>query len=131
MKGHKIVKDFKYKGRRCVVIEIDRGKQENLPRIFLEGKFGGAFKPYCNGYIELKESEIKESYDDYNIESDELTYQGNLKFAQGLDGSDGKTYIGFDSGHFWNDEKPKSKTTEYVSNTCKKIVDELNTEEQK
>ncbi len=125
MRGHKIVKDFKYKGRRCVVIEIDRGGEPNLAREFLEGNIGQAFKPYCNGYIELKKDEIKEDYDNYNIKSDEITYQGELKFAGELDCSDGKTYLGFDSAHFWNWEKPESTKAEYVAKTCKKIVDEL------
>lgn len=79
----------------------------------------------CNGYVELKKKEVKEDYDHYDIESDEITYQGKLEFKD-LKVSDGETYIGFDSAHSWNDEKPESKTAEYVENICKKIVDELN-----
>ena len=120
--GHKVVKDFKYGGRRCVVIEIDRSNlMKDLP-----DSLRNTFKPYCNGYIELKKDEIKESYDDYAITSDELTYQGKLEFPKGLNASDGKFYIGFDSAHSWNDNEPKSKTKEYVANTCRKIVKELN-----
>lgn len=119
--GHKVVKDFKYKGRRCVIIEIDRSSlMKELP-----DSLRNTFKPYCNGYVELKKNEIKDSYNDYSITSDELTYQGKLKFGDGLDISDGKTYIGFDSVHSWNDEKPESKTVNYVEGTCKKIVEEL------
>lgn len=122
MEEHKVVKDFRYKGRRCVVIKIDRSKaMKDLPESLKK-----SFKPYCNGYVELKPNEVKEDYDNYHIEADEITYQGDLKFAQGLDASDGKTYVGFDSAHYWNDEQPKSKTAEYVAETCKKIVDELN-----
>ena len=61
MKEHKIVKDFKYKGRRCVIIEIDRSYlMKDLP-----DNLKNTFKPYCNGYIELKPSEVSENYDDY------------------------------------------------------------------
>ena len=119
---HKVVKDFKYGGRRCVVIKIDISHLEkDLPKSLRE-----RFKPYCNGYIELKKSEVKEDYDNYKITSDEITYQGELDFPS-LNSSDGKMYLGFDSAHSWNDESPKSKTAEYVANTCKKIVNELNT----
>ena len=122
MKGHKVVKDFRHKGRRCVVIEIDRSKiMRKLPKSLKR-----CFEPYCNGYVELEDEEVGENYDEYKIKSDEITYQGNLKFPKGLDASDGKVYIGFDSAHFWNDENPKSKTMKYVANTCKNIVDELN-----
>ena len=120
MKGHKVVKDFKYKGRRCVIIEIDRSN--TAPKGF-ENSIG--FKPYCNGYVELKKSEILENYDDYPIKCEEITYQGNLKFPKGLDASDGKQYIGFDSAHSWNDEEPESKTVVYIEKTCKKLVNEL------
>lgn len=121
MKGHKVVKDFRYKGRRCVVIKIDRSESmKELPKSMM-----GAFAPYHNGYVELKKNEIKEDYDEYEIESDEITYEGSLEFPRDLDASDGKTYIGFDSAHYWNDEKPESKTANYVANTCKKIVDEI------
>ena len=101
------VKDFIHKGRRCIIIEMN---------VEVSGK-------YCNGFVELKKDEIKDSYDDYDITSDEMIYQGDLSNT-GF--GDGKTYIGFDSSHFWNNIHPESKKSEYVEKTCKKIVDELN-----
>lgn len=122
--GTKKVKDFKHKGRRCVVIEIDRGGNANLAREFLEGPGSSAFKPYCNGYVQLKEDEFKDHYNDYDISSEELTYQGDLKF-KGLDASDGEIYVGFDTAHAWNEQQPESKTAEAVAEVCKKIVNEF------
>ncbi len=123
IQGHKVVKDFVYKGRRCVVIEIDRsGVKSKLPN-----SLQGTFEPYCNGYIELKDKEVLDDYDDYKITSDEITYQGDLKFPQGLDASNGKPYIGFDSAHYHNWEKPETRTADHIANICKKMVNELNT----
>ena len=120
----KVVRDFKYKGRRCVVILISR--LPGLPDVsdVSSDSIRGYLEPYCNGYVELKDSEVKEDYDDYNIESDELTYHGKLCFSE-LKVDDGKTYIGFDSVHHWNNMNLESKTAEFVANTCKKIVVEL------
>lgn len=106
------VRDFIYKNRRCIVLKM------TLPF--------GTFGIYHNGYVELKPNEIKDDYNSYNMKSDEITYIGKLdRFAERYDFSDGKTYIGFDSAHYWNIGKPKSRTADYVEHTCKKIVNEL------
>lgn len=105
-----LMKDFNYKGRRCIVFKILH------------------YNSYCCGYIELRENEIKEDYMDYEIRSDEITYQGDLTDLQPPatgEVADGKFYMGFDSAHLWNERKPESKTPEYVAQTCKNIVDEL------
>ena len=112
---HKIVKMINYKERRCVIILLDRSPYQ---------------KPFHNGYVELKNSEVKKHYDDYNIECEELTYQGNLDFGKELNAADGKTYIGFDTVHGWNDNHPESKSIESVEKVCKKIVDELTKRER-
>lgn len=116
----KIKKDFIYKGRRCIVLEMSCN--------FM-------ITPYCCGYVELTEEEAKHainddkerpSYDYFNkfIQSDEMTFMDNLNPVEGLD-TGNTIFIGFDSAHYWNDEHPESKTPDYVANTCKKIVDEL------
>jgi len=121
---HKLVRDFEYKGRRCVVIMVDRRNDiKNIPGV--SKRLKNIFKPYCNGYVELKKSEVRNNYYNYSISSDEVTYHGDLNFGNKLNASNGKTYIGFDSAHVWNDKVPKSKTAKYVENTCKKIVEEL------
>lgn len=125
---YKLIKDFRYKGRRCVVIEMFL----DLPKIhFNGGVHYRGINPYCNGYVEVKDKEAvvneltKKNNNGYleMINSAEITYEGDLS---NLDLSDGCFYIGFDSAHAWNDAKPESKTAEYVEGTCKKIVDELN-----
>lgn len=118
----RVVKSFVYKDRRCVIIKIDRS--EILRSSLLEPSTSSIFEPYHNGYVELKEKEIKEDYDEYNIRFDEITYQGDLKF-KGLDASDGKWYIGFDTTHHWNHLHPESKTAKHVETVCRRIVDEL------
>ena len=116
MNGKKLIRDFMYKGRRCVVIEVDMTKHmKKVPKVMIE-----SMKPYCNGYVELKPKESKR-----NIEAEEITYQGNLKFGDGFDLSDGKRYVGFDTAHYWNDQNPKSKTADSVIERCKMIVEEL------
>jgi len=128
---HKLIKDFRYKGRRCIVLEIFY----EIPNSIF-GNLRPAFniKPYCNGYIEIKDKEAvlnkltekkKGSGFLKMIDSAEITYQGDIRFDD-LDLSDGHFYIGFDSAHAWNDAKPESKTAVFVEKVCKKIVDELN-----
>jgi hypothetical protein len=121
---NKLIKDFRYKGRRCVVVEM----LSNIPKILSYR----VLKPYCNGYVEVKDKEavIIELTKKNNgsgflkmINSAEITYEGDLS---NLDLSDGHFYIGFDSAHAWNDAKPESKKADYVEETCRKIVDELN-----
>ena len=129
----KLIKDFRYKNRRCIVIKMELIKpslmdgmgglsNSKLPKNF--------FVAYHNGYVELKDDELKNDCGDYDIDSDEITYYGDLTNFQALhnlkDLPDGKFYVGFDSAHSWNHEHPESKTAEYVVNTCKKIVEELN-----
>ncbi len=102
----KFKRDFVYKGRRCIVIEMKQ------------------LGNYCNGYIELKPYEISKNYDDYKIKADEMTYLGDLRNVEGLD-IKGINFIGFDSIHYWNDQHPESKTANYVANTCKDVVKEM------
>lgn len=78
---------------------------------------------YHNGYIEIKESEIKDEKDDYNL-SEGVTYCGNLAH---IEKPTTKRFIGFDTAHYHNYENPKTQSLEYVEKQCKKIVDELNT----
>lgn len=99
------MKEFIYKNRRCVIIYLD---------------MVCAFKRYHNGYIEIK---WYEKYIDIGVE--EITYKGNLKFASGLDVSNGKSYIGFDTMHLYNTENPGTQSVKHVSKICKKIIDEL------
>ena len=49
-----IIKDFVFKGRRCVIVLIDKSKFRDLIKTdsFLESD-------YHNGYIELRYNEIK------------------------------------------------------------------------
>lgn len=129
--GIEIKKDFIYKGRRCVVLEIDRGA--HAPLKWRTEVFTDMWKPYCTGYVELKPDEVKESYDDYGLESEEFTFQDTLKhFEKQCEGfKAGKSvFIGFDTAHVWNDQRPESKKPESVAKVCKKIVEELNKKEE-
>ena len=112
----KIVKDFQYKGRRCVVVFIDRSEMRKITKVGLMGS------DYHNGYIEIQESELKDEDYDYDL-SEEITYCGDLSH---IEKPTTKTYIGFDTAHYYNYENPKTQSLEYVENQCKKIVDELN-----
>jgi len=112
----KIVKDFQYKGRRCVVVFIDRSEMRKIT------KGGFMDSDYHNGYIEIQESEMKDEIYNYDL-SEEVTYCGDLSH---IEKTTTKRYIGFDTAHYHNFENPKTQSLEYVENKCKKIVDELN-----
>jgi len=96
---------FKHKGRICVVMEYV--------------SFGGS---YCNGYVQTLAKNYGKDYNKFvsRIETDELTYAGNLG---GL--FDGIWFFGFDSAHLWNDEVPESKTFESVKERTKKLAEEM------
>lgn len=127
--GLKIKNDFIHEGRRCVVVEINRGA--GIPKDIVANlpTFIDLWKPYCCGYIELKPEEVKESYNHHNLESEELTYKNTLKRLeeQCKDFKAGDSvFIGFDTAHVWNDENPESKNPDSIIEVCKEIIEELN-----
>ena len=110
----KIVKDFQYKGRRCVVVLINNSETRKIiPDSFFNAD-------YHNGYIEIKDNEIKKN-ENYDV-NEEITYSGDLKH---IEEPTDKFYIGFDTAHSYNFDNPITQTAEYVENKCKEIVDEL------
>ena len=111
---HKVVKEFNYGKRRCVVISI----KWNLPK-----EIKSIPKVWHNGYVETKGYE-----QGVETNTEAITYRGNLDFShngKGLDASDGKMYIGFDTMHYYNFNNPKTQTAKYVERRCMMMVDEL------
>jgi len=116
----KIVKDFVYGSRRCIVVLIDKSTirehfaKQNIPSTWQTD--------YHNGYVEISDLEFKENVQDYDF-CEEITYNGDLSH---LDCANGKKYIGFDTAHSYNYENPKTQTAEHVEKQLKKIVKQLN-----
>ena len=102
-----VVYDEEDKGRRIVISEI-----KIMTLIAKKGSFH-------NGYIELKGEEGKNDYDDY---SEEINYRGCLEH---LGIKTKKVFIGFDTAHPYNTERPESQTKESVLIMCKELIDEL------
>ena len=101
----KLVKQFKYGGRKCVVLK------------------GGTISPYHNGYVKLFDDEIKESYNDMDIDCVEITFGGKLGLKEKkING----WFCGFDTAHYYNIQNPITQTKDYVIMKCKELVRELN-----
>ena len=103
----KVVIQFLYKDRKCVIVRV-----ECIAPI----------GTYHNGYVEIKEDELKDDYDNYYIQAEEITFQGDLEY---VDIKDGKVYIGFDTAHAHNIDNRHTQTAEAVEQGCRRIVDEL------
>jgi len=102
--GLKRIEIFRHKKRICVVRELTRCDDST----------------YCCGYVETLPRNKGKSYTQFvdKIETDELTYSGNLF---GL--FDGVWFFGFDSAHVWNDEK--SRSFKSVKKRTKKLCEEM------
>lgn len=111
---------FKYRGRWCVVI------QQNFHATSSIGKFH-------NGYVSTRPSNSEREYDKFarRIETDELTFSGKLAYMNdkfeitlGLQIPD-VWFLGFDSGHHWNEMNPESKTRRSVKERVIQLADEM------
>lgn len=113
---HKVVKDFIFNNRRCLVVLVNR----KIPKFNNHlDEWSKLIQPYHNGYIEIK------NYEEHiDIYTEEKTYCGNLDF-DGLKILNNKLFIGFDTMHYYNFENPKTQSAESVELKCKKIVEEL------
>ena len=97
------VEEFNYKGKKCVIVRCS----------------GFGQGPYHNGYIQTKNN-TQLDYDDFNseIESDELTFNGELKRFN-VPG----WFLGFDSAHVWN--TPLTSSHHSVKERTIQIADEM------
>ena len=102
---------FKHRGRTCVVIEMS-----------LMG-----VGSYHNGYVSVAPRNKRKSYNDFieRIETDELTFSGNMNYVEDKRIPKDKFFLGFDSAHYWNDEKPESKTFKSVKKRTMELADEM------
>jgi len=125
-----IIKKFFYMGRNCFVVKIDNSIiRDKIKDIHIDDW-------YC-GYIEMSlnpfKNEFKSDYGKYNL-STEITYQGDLShfpknhnwFYKLISFLIRRTYIGFDTAHYYNKENPETNTADVVEKKCKDIVNELN-----
>ncbi|RLI85229.1 MAG: hypothetical protein DRO76_05790 [Candidatus Altiarchaeales archaeon] len=96
----KVKEVFKVGRRICVVVEMD---------ISSVGK-------YHNGYVSVLKKNYGKHYSDFidRIETDELTYSGNLDHFKDKRIPEKVWFFGFDSAHYWNKLHPESKTFESV-----------------
>ena len=125
----KIVEEFTYKGRKCVVVKIYQSDLRKVLKKHYPDKEPMKLamklhKDYHTGYIELKPGEIKESYDEYPHVREELTFMRTLNHIDKK--FDDTVFLGFDLAHYWNMENPKTQTKEWAVKTCKEVVDDLN-----
>lgn len=107
-----IVKDvFKVGRRTCVVVE------RIMPCLL----------PFHNGYVEVLKKNYGKSYWDFieKIETEELTYSGDLSHLNDPRIPKGKWFFGFDSAHYWNDLHPESKTFENVKERTIQLAKEM------
>lgn len=98
-----IVKEFEYKGFKCFVREVKNTFISN----------------YCNGYIDITDTDIKKDIDNYDIYN-VLGFNQEITFC---DWVDKRFLIGFDTAHSYNTEE--DKTIESVEIEIKKMVDIL------
>ena len=75
-----------------------------------------------NGYIELLDGEVKDSYNDYPNVAENLTYQGHGNY---FNNDETKTFIGFDTNHYYNRRNPSSQTPQAVLYTILQTIKEL------
>lgn len=101
-----IVSVENYKGRICVVVCCSPGG-------------------YHNGYVSTLS---KVSYSDKNmndIETDELTFDGDLDSYEDNRIPKGTWFVGFDTAHARNDRRPETKTYLWTHHTTLKLANEL------
>ena len=113
-----IIKEiFVYKNRICVVVQMSF--RENLSRTFLEGTT--YLSDYCNGYVQSSKKNYGKDYDKFisRIETDELTYSDVLPPFKDI------WFFGFDSAHYWNEQRPESKTFEEVRKRTIQLCEEM------
>lgn len=101
----KIREIFFHRGRLCMVLE--RGKTYPFN--------------FHNGYVQNLPKNNNKSYTKLSsrIYTTELTFGGSFSFAPNI------FFFGFDTGHYWNDEHPESKTFEGVKKTTIQLCDEM------
>jgi len=106
-----IIKEiWKHRNRTCIIMEM---------RICME-KFGiGTFH---NGYVETSKKNYGKDYEKLGkkINTEELTFSGNWKptFSN-------MWFIGFDTGHYWNEINPESKTFKVVRVATERLCNEM------
>jgi len=123
-RANKIVETFTYLDRQCIITKVDiLGAHDKNNK--LSPNVRNALRPYHNGYVEIRASEIRKFNKGDKIESEWITYVGDLAHI-GM--KDGKTYFGIDSMHNWNIMHPKSQTQKAVKERLKKVVEELESE---
>jgi len=107
----KIVSVFKHRIRTCVVVEMS---------ILHMGTFH-------NGYVSIRKRHNGEGYDKFagKIEADELTFAGDLSHFKDKRIPKELWFLGFDSNHCWNDERPISKTFDSVKARTIELANEL------
>ena len=111
MKDFEVADVFKVKRRVCVVVKM------NL--------YG--FGQYHNGYVSVSKKHQEANYDDFisKIETDELTFAGDLNHLEDERIPKDVWFFGFDSAHAWNREHPGSTRFESVKERTIKLAQEM------
>jgi len=121
MRGLIIKKIFTYRQRLCVVVEINS-------KVLSEGFTGLPIdESYHNGYATVQQSSRVLTQNDLcrMIVTDEITFFGKLSHIENPKIPKDEVFVGFDTAHAWNDQKPESKTFKAVFEKTKKLVDEM------
>lgn len=100
-----IVEVFTHRSRLCVIIK--------------HSTFG-----FHNGYVEVLDRNRGVGYSEFAslVTTDELTYSGKIEDCR-IAGY--MWFFGFDSGHYWNNEQPESKTFASVKERTRALADEF------
>ena len=111
MRDFEVADVFKIKRRVCVVVKM------NL--------YG--FGEYHNGYVSVSKKHQEAGYDDFisKIETDELTFGGDLNHLEDERIPKDISFFGFDSAHAWNQENPESATFQSVRERTIKLAQEM------
>ena len=117
---------FKHRGRICLVIELK--DFSNIARELIEGERIPS-GTYCCGYVEVSAKNKGKSYNEFigRIDTDELTFSGNFKklIEEKMDVDEDIWFFGFDSAHYWNNNKPDSKTFTFVKGKTIELCNEM------
>jgi len=129
----KLVDDFEFEGRRCVVVQHDRKVlREYFGKTKTKTKAGESLTNYIteslgdhhNGYVSLYPFEKERVNTDTMTSSREINFKDNLSFHNKELFKEDQIFIGFDSDHYMDTNE--SKSFEGVKKSCKEIANELN-----
>lgn len=101
----KLVKQWEYKGKLCILI-------------FHKWEFSELLPPYFTGYVQ---SSLNKRYQDLDVE-----VHGGLTFGDSLKHFDPKLkgfFYGFDTGHAF--DSPQNQNQEYCIKECEKLAEQL------